>query len=131
MRTKYLLLGCLVMAVAGCSKKAPPAAATPETPAAENAEVTPKVDDGGYDPAVAGTVSVAPGDSKPGSRDAATPAKNWDAVVAEIVQLRSRQRTPAQGERLIGLEDELVGALNSDPKAREAHQNLSRLINGR
>ena len=126
----------LFLGVVGCSKKS----AATEAPAAESpAPVATKrpaaaADDGAYDPnAAAAQAGAAPAAAaKKAAAAEGGSGKNWDAVIAEIVQLRRTPgRSSTQTERLNALEDELISAVKSDPAAREAHQNLSRIINGR
>ena len=138
MKLPLIVLAGLLAIATGCSKKSPEGAAansatdtTPEAPARTKPAAA---DDGAYDPNVAATVPVTPtggGGSRTAGAAAGEGAKNWDAVVAEIAQLRSTQKTPAQLDRMNALQDEIVGAINSDPRAREAYQNLSRIINKR
>jgi len=140
MKLPWITLAAALLAGAGCSKKAADVGTTSE-PAADSAspqpaEAKPAADDGAYDPSVAATVPVTPGGGTgKGARTAVAAgagAQNWDAVVAEIVQLRGMAgRTSDQTQRLNTLQDEIVGAINTDPAAKEAYQNLSRLINRR
>ena len=124
-----LILALLV--VPACSKKAKEpetvaeqAPATPVEPAA-----APAAGDGAFDPNVAAT--VAPTTAARGAKAQGAGGKNWDAVVGEIVQLRSIQRSSTQTERMNALEDELMAAIETDPAAKEARQNLARIINKR
>ncbi|MEY4691620.1 MAG: hypothetical protein RIT19_1945 [Verrucomicrobiota bacterium] len=58
--------------------------------------------------------------------------RNWDQVVAEVARIRAMRPIPDDKRtRMLQLQDELMGAANSDPVAREAWNNLSRIINGR
>lgn len=124
----------LLLGGVGCSKKT---AATDAAADASPAPVATKrpaaaADDGAYDPnSAAAQAGAAPVAAKKAAAEGGS-GKNWDAVIAEIVQLRrTPQRSSTQTERLNALEDELISAVKSDPQAREAHQNLSRIINGR
>lgn len=101
--------------VVACSKKEEDASASApakEVPAAAPAESAP-----------AAAAEAAP---------AAEPKRNWDAVVAEVARIRAMQPMPDDKRtRMLQLQDELMAASNSDPAAREAWANLSRIINGR
>ena len=58
--------------------------------------------------------------------------RNWDEMVAEVARIRAMRPIPDDKRtRMLQLQDELMGAANSDPAAREAWNNLSRIINGR
>jgi len=136
MRLPCILLAGLLATATGCSKKEAEATADTSPAASEPSAARPakpaSAEDGAYDPSVAATVPTTTGGTTKAARaEAGVAAKNWDAVVAEIVQLRAVNRTPAQTERLNSLQDEIVGAINSDPAAKEAYQNLARLINRR
>jgi hypothetical protein len=53
-------------------------------------------------------------------------------VVAEVARIRAMRPLPDDKRtRMLQLQDELMAASNSDPTAREAWANLSRIINGR
>ncbi len=125
----------LLLGVVGCSKKSAPTDAAADSSPAPVASKRPAAaaDDGAYDPnSAAAQAGAAPVAEKKAAAAEGGSGKNWDAVVAEIVQIRrTPQRSSAQIERMNALEDELVGAIKSDPQAREAHQNLSRILNGR
>lgn len=64
-----------------------------------------------------------------------TPAeaqRNWDQVVAEVVRIRAMRPIPDDKRtRMLQLQDELMAAANSEPAARDAWNNLSRIINQR
>jgi hypothetical protein len=71
---------------------------------------------------------AAPAEAAP----AAEPKRNWDAVVAEVARIRAMRPLPDDKRaRMLQLQDELMAASNSDPAAREAWANLSRIINNR
>lgn len=114
MNPRSVVAFVLVSAIlCGCGKKeeeAPPPAPVAETPAA-----TPDA------PAAAVAEEKAP----------ATPQKNWDEYVTKIVKIRSGVMTDEKRSEMLALQDELVAAAASDPKAREAYQNLSRIMTGR
>lgn len=136
MRLPWIVLAGLLATATGCSKKETEATADSSSAASEPSATRPAkpavAEDGAYDPSVAATVPTTTGGTTKAARtEAGVAAKNWDAVVAEIVQLRGINRTAAQTERLNSLQDEIVGAINSDPAAKEAYQNLARLINRR
>jgi flagellar basal body L-ring protein FlgH len=107
MKQGYCLLLLSLGLVAACSKKeeaaSAPAPAEP-APTAAAAEAAP----------------------------AAEPKRNWDAVVAEVARIRAMRPLPDDKRaRMLQLQDELMAASNSDPAAREAWANLSRIINNR
>lgn len=83
------------------------------------------------DPVAAETTLAAA--SAPAEAAPAPEAKrNWDAVVAEVAKIRAMRPLPDDKRaRMLQLQDELMAASNSDPSAREAWANLSRIINGR
>ena len=69
---------------------------------------------------------------EPEAAPAAEPKRNWDAVVAEVARIRAMRPLPDDKRaRMLQLQDELMAASNSDPAAREAWANLSRIINNR
>ncbi len=120
-----------LLAATGCSKKE----AKTEAPTEAAAEVQPKAkaagaDDGAFDPSVAAGVAATAAAKKAGAA-AGESAKNWDSVVAEIVQLRRPPMTDEKRVKMLALQDELSDATKTDAAAREAYQNLSRIINGR
>lgn len=106
-----LALLCLALSF-GCSKKEP----EPVNEAATAAEQP---------------VAEQPAEAAPAQPASATAAKDWDKVVAEILQLRRPGITDAQRDRMLALQDELASASASDPAAATAFQNLSRIINQR
>jgi len=113
MKQGYCLL--LLGLVAACSKKEEAASASAPAEPAPTA-------------AAAEAAPAAPAEAAP----AAEPKRNWDAVVAEVARIRAMQPMPdAKRTRMLQLQDELMAASNSDPAAREAWANLSRIINGR
>lgn len=133
MKSSFPILLILLVAAAGCSKKEPAAATTAEPAAAEaqpRAKAKAAADDGAFDPNVAATVATTPAKGKKGAAEGEG-GKNWDAVVAEIVQIRRSPMTDEKRQRMLGLQDELGDAAKTDAAAREAYQNLSKLINGR
>lgn len=136
MRLFWIVLAGVLAIATGCSKKnAAETSGISEPSASAPARTKPAAaEDGAYDPSVAATVPTSEGGSsaKVARASGASATKNWDAVVAEIVQLRSnRARTDDQSARLNSLQDEIVGAISSDPTAADAYRNLSRIINGR
>lgn len=114
--TLSLLLVLSLGLATACSKKAKEDASA-SAPAA--AEAAAPADAGGGAPAA----PAAP---------AAEAKRNWDDVVAEVARIRAmRPLTDDKRTRMLQLQDELMAAANSDPAAREAWNNLSRIINGR
>ena len=117
MKHEYCLLLLLSLGlVSACSKKDEDASASAPAAAA---------------PAAAETAEAA----APAAAEAA-PApeakRNWDAVVAEVARIRAMRPLPDDKRaRMLQLQDELMAASNSDPAAREAWANLSRIINNR
>jgi hypothetical protein len=115
MKQGYCLLLLSLGLVAACSKKEEAASASAPAEPAPTA-------------AAAEAAPAAPAEAAP----AAEPKRNWDAVVAEVARIRAMQPMPdAKRTRMLQLQDELMAASNSDPAAREAWANLSRIINGR
>jgi len=104
MKHGYCLLLLTLGLITACSKKDEDASASAPAPAA------PVAAEGGAAPA------AAPAEAAP----AAEAKRDWDAVLPDD------KRT-----RMLQLQDELMAASNSDPAAREAWANLSRIINGR
>ena len=115
MKQGYCLLLLSLGLVAACSKKEEDASASAPATAAPVA-------------AAAEAAPAAPAEAAP----AAEPKRNWDTVVAEVARIRAMQPMPDDKRtRMLQLQDELMAAANSDPAAREAWANLSRIINGR
>lgn len=104
------------LAISGCSKKAEEEAPAAAPPAAAPEAAAAPVES----PAAAPT----PAEAQPAARD-------WDKVVTEILQLRRGGITDEQRLRMLSLQDELSDAAVNDPAAREARNNLSRIINQR
>jgi hypothetical protein len=116
MKQGYCLLLLSLGLVAACSKKEEDASASaPAEPAPAAA-------------AAAEAAPAAPAEAAP----AAEPKRNWDAVVAEVARIRAMRPLPDDKRaRMLQLQDELMAASNSDPAAKEAWANLSRIINNR
>jgi len=119
MNPKYPCLLILALGLtAACSKKAEDdsASTTPPPPSAGAAAA-----DAGA-PAAAAAVPAAPAEAQ----------RNWDQVVAEVVRIRAMRPIPDDKRtRMLQLQDELMAAANSEPAARDAWNNLSRIINQR
>jgi hypothetical protein len=116
MKHGYCLLLLTLGLITACSKKDEDASASAPAPAA------PVAAEGGAAPA------AAPAEAAP----AAEAKRDWDAVVAEVARIRAMRPLPDDKRtRMLQLQDELMAASNSDPAAREAWANLSRIINGR
>ncbi|MCX6870629.1 MAG: hypothetical protein NTY84_08395 [Verrucomicrobia bacterium] len=117
MKYEYCLLLLLSLGlVTACSKKDKDASAS--APAAA-------------DPVAAETTPAAPSASAEAA-PAPEAKRNWDAVVAEVARIRAMRPLPDDKRtRMLQLQDELMAASNSDPAAREAWANLSRIINNR
>ena len=116
MKSTYLcpLILALGLAAACSKKEAAEESAPAPAPAAAAAE--------GGAPAPAAAAPAAAPEAK----------RNWDEVVAEVARIRAMRPLPDDKRtRMLQLQDELMGAANSDPAAREAWNNLSRIINGR
>ncbi len=116
MKSTYLcpLILALGLATACSKKEAAEESAPAPAPAAAAAE--------GGAPAPAAAAPAAAPEAK----------RNWDEVVAEVARIRAMRPLPDDKRtRMLQLQDELMGAANSDPAAREAWNNLSRIINGR
>ena len=117
--------------------KATPTTAMPPTPIASNQHrpPTPLHQPAPKSPAphLYGPCSFPAAASAPAEAAPAPEAKrNWDAVVAEVARIRAMRPLPDDKRtRMLQLQDELMAASNSDPTAREAWANLSRIINGR
>lgn len=115
MKQGYCLLLLSLGLVAACSKKEEDASASAPAEPAPTA-------------AAAEAAPAAPAEAAP----AAEPKRNWDAVVAEVARIRAMRPLPDDKRaRMLELQDELMAASNSDPAAREAWANLSRIINNR
>lgn len=113
-RIQFLLL-LSVLGLGACSKK------SEEAPAAAPAAA-----------ADAAPAEAAPAAAAPAAAEAAPSKRDWNAVVAEVARLRmQRPLTDEKRARMLELQDELTAASTSDPAAREAYQNLSKIINGR
>lgn len=114
----WLLILALGLATA-CSKKAEEDASSAAAPA----------------PAAAAAEETAGSPAAPAAAAPAAPAeaqRNWDQVVAEVVRIRAMRPIPDDKRtRMLQLQDELMAAANSDPAARDAWNNLSRIINQR
>jgi len=112
----WILILCLGLASA-CSKKADDDSASAAKPPAAAATA------GAADPAApAAAAPAAPAEAQ----------RNWDQVVAEVARIRAMQPIPDDKRtRMLQLQDELMAAANSDPVAREAWNNLSRIVSGR
>lgn len=114
----WLLILALGSATA-CSKKAEEDASSAAAPA----------------PAAAAAEETAGSPAAPAAAAPAAPAeaqRNWDQVVAEVVRIRAMRPIPDDKRtRMLQLQDELMAAANSDPAARDAWNNLSRIINQR
>ena len=114
MKQAYCLLLLVALATA-CSKKEEDASASAPAPAA---------------PAADAGAAAAPAPAEPAP--AAEPKRNWDNVVAEIARIRAMRPMPDDKRtRMLQLQDELMAAANSEPAARDAWNNLSRIINQR
>jgi len=112
----WILVLCLGLSTA-CSKKAEDeSASAPAAPAAPT-------EDAAAAPAEAAAAAPpAPAEAQ----------RNWDQVVAEVARIRAMRPLPDDKRtRMLQLQDELMAAANSDPAAREAWNNLSRIINQR
>ncbi len=58
--------------------------------------------------------------------------RDWNAVVTEIARLKMQRPLPEEKrERMLQLQDELTAAAASDPDAREAYSNLTKILTGR
>jgi hypothetical protein len=115
MKQAYCLLLLSLGLVAACSKK------EEDTSASAPAEPAPAA-------AAAEAAPAAPAEAAP----APEAKRNWDAVVAEVARIRAMRPLPDDKRaRMLQLQDELMAAANSDPAAKEAWANLSRIINGR
>jgi hypothetical protein len=117
MKHEYCLLLLLSLGlVTACSKKdQADSASVPAAEAPAATETTP-------------AAASAPAEAAP----APEAKRNWDAVVAEVARIRAMRPLPDDKRtRMLQLQDELMAASNSDPTAREAWANLSRIINGR
>ena len=117
MKREYCLLLLLSLGlVTACSKKdKDDSASAPAAEAPAATETTP-------------AAASAPAEAAP----APEAKRNWDAVVAEVAKIRAMRPLPDDKRaRMLQLQDELMAASNSDPSAREAWANLSRIINGR
>lgn len=116
MKSHRITLGLLLaLSLSACSKKEEeaPAAAAPAAAEAAPAE------------AAAAAPEAAPAEAAPSKRD-------WNAVVSEIAKIKmQRPMTDEKRARALELQDELTSAAASDPAAREAYQNLARILNGR
>lgn len=119
MNSTYPCLLILALGLtAACSKKAEDdsASTTPPPPSAGAAAA-----DAGA-PAAAAAAPAAPAEAQ----------RNWDQVVAEVVRIRAMRPIPDDKRtRMLQLQDELMAAANSEPAARDAWNNLSRIINQR
>ena len=113
---------CAVLGVLLCACKKKEEASSAAAPATSGAAAT----EAAASPAAAEAAASA------SKAEQAIKAKNWDAVVTELVQL-TRQRNPneEQGNRLRQLNQELLDAAQSDPKAMEALQTANKILNGR
>jgi hypothetical protein len=79
-------------------------------------------------------VAEAPVESvEPPAAPAPVAAKrDWNAVVTEIARLKMQRPLPEEKrERMLQLQDELTTAAASDPDAREAYSNLTKILTGR
>ena len=121
----------LLLATAGCSKKEKASSEAPAAPAAAAPARAAKAaaEDGAYDPNAAANVPGATGGKTGAAAEGG--GKNWDSVVAEIVALRRPPMTDDKRSKMLALQDELSDAAKTDAAAREAYQNLARIINGR
>jgi hypothetical protein len=112
-RITFSLLLALSLAACGKKEEEAPAAAAPVA-----AEAAPTED-------ASAVPAAAPAEAAPSKRD-------WNAVVAEIAKIKlQRPMTDEKRARALELQDELTSAAASDPAAREAYQNLARILNGR
>ncbi len=113
---RWSLLVLILGLVGACSKKKTAA----EAPAGVEATATAATDE---TPSAAAVVAAAP--------EVAT-KRDWDAVVKEVAQLKmQRSLTDEKRAHMFQLQDELTAAATSDPRARQAYQNLSQILNGR
>jgi hypothetical protein len=109
------VVALLLAASSGCKKEA-----AEEAPAPAPVAAAPAAEDAAAAPAAAAEPAAAPASTK-----------NWDEVVAKIIRMRSVPLTDEKRSEVLALEDELVAAAGSDPKAKEAYQNMSRILTGR
>jgi hypothetical protein len=115
--TRLALFLALIPVFGACSKKEE-AAAPEAAPAA--------------DAAAADATATPAAEAAPAAAPAAEAKRDWNAVVAEIARLKMQRPLPEEKRlRMLELQDELTAASSSDAGAREAYQNLSKILNGR
>ena len=113
---RWSLLVLILSLVGACSKKK----ASAEAPATAAETATASTDE---TPAATAAAAAAP---------EVAAKRDWDAMVKEVAQLKmQRSLTDEKRAHMFQLQDELTAAAASDPRARQAYQNLSQILNGR